>query len=87
MIPSIPSTGQILFSCFHRISPWHLPFSNVICITDAAANFDTFEHASGVNSNIMINASNLFLYSYFLCVYFSISIICLYHPDKNSAYL
>ena len=29
-----------------------------------------------VNSNIMINTSNLFLYSYFLCVYFSISFIC-----------
>ena len=26
--------------------------------------------------NIMINTSNLFSYSYFLCVHFSISIIC-----------
>ena len=29
---------------------------------------------NGVNSSIMINTSNLFLYSYFLCVYFIISI-------------
>ena len=42
---------------------------------------------NGVNSSIMINTTSLFLHSYFLCVYFSISIICEYHPDKNSAYL
>ena len=36
----------------------------------------TIGKPTGVNSNIMINTSNLFLYSYFLCVYFSISIIC-----------
>ena len=47
----------------------------------------TIGKPNGVHSNIMINTSNLFLYSYFLCVYFSISIICEYHPDKNSAYL
>ena len=32
----------------------------------------------------MINTTSLFLHSYFLCVYFSISIICEYHPDENS---
>ena len=47
----------------------------------------TIGRPNGVKSNIMINTSNLFLYSYFLCVYFSISITCEYHPDKNSAYL
>ena len=36
---------------------------------------------NGVNSSIMINTSNLFLYSYFSCVYFIISIIFEYHPD------
>ena len=40
-----------------------------------------------VNSSIMINTHNLFLYSYFLRVYFSISIIFEYRPDENSAYL
>ena len=32
-----------MFTCFHRISPLHLPFSNVICNFDAAVNFDIFE--------------------------------------------
>ena len=32
-----------MFTCFHRISPWHLPLSNVICNFDAAINFNTFE--------------------------------------------
>ena len=41
----------------------------------------------GVNSNKMINISNLLLYFHFLCIYFSISIICKYNPDKNNAYL
>ena len=36
----------------------------------------TIGKPNGVSSKIMINTSNLFLYSYFLCVYFSISIIC-----------
>ena len=36
----------------------------------------TIGKPNGVNSNVMINTSNLFLSSYFLCVYFSISIIC-----------
>ena len=43
VILSILSTGQIMFTCFHRISPCHLPFSNVICYIVAAVNFDTFE--------------------------------------------
>ena len=43
MIPSILSTGQIMFTCFHRISPCQLPFSTVIRYIDAAVNFDTFE--------------------------------------------
>ena len=47
----------------------------------------TIGKPNGVNSSIMINTTCLFLHSYFLCVYFSISIICEYHPDKNSAYL
>ena len=36
----------------------------------------TIGKPNNVNSNIMINTSNLFLYSYFVCAYFSISIIC-----------
>ena len=36
----------------------------------------TIVKPNNVNSNIMIDISNLFLYSYYLCVYFSISIIC-----------
>ena len=36
----------------------------------------TIGKSNGVNSNIMINTSNLFSYPYFLCVYFSNSIIC-----------
>ena len=32
-----------MFTCFHRISPWRLPFSNIICNIDVAINFDTFE--------------------------------------------
>ena len=36
----------------------------------------TIGKPNNVNSNIIVNTSNLFLYSYFLCVYFSISIIC-----------
>ena len=32
-----------MYTCFQRISPWHLPFSNVICNTNAAVIFDTFE--------------------------------------------
>ena len=47
----------------------------------------TIGKPNGVNSSVMVNTSNLFLYSYFLCVYFSISIFFEYHPDKNSAYL
>ena len=42
-IPSILSMGQIMFTCFHRVSPCHLPFSNVICNIDVAVYFDTFE--------------------------------------------
>ena len=47
----------------------------------------TIGKPNGVNSSIMIDTTSLFLHSYFLCVFFSISIICEYHPDKNSAYL
>ena len=47
----------------------------------------TIGKPNGVNSIIMINTTRLFLHSYFLCVYFSISIICEHHPYKNSAYL
>ena len=36
----------------------------------------TIGEPNGVNSNIMIKTSNSFLYSNFLCAYFSISIIC-----------
>ena len=43
VIPSILSTGQIMFTCFHRILPWHFPFPNVICNIEAAFNFDTFK--------------------------------------------
>ena len=32
-----------MFTCFHRISQWHLPFSSPICNIDAAINFDMFE--------------------------------------------
>ena len=32
-----------MFTCFHRILPWHFPFPNVICRIEAAINFDTFE--------------------------------------------
>ena len=38
----------------------------------------TIGKPNGVNSSIMINTTSLFLHSYFLCVYFSISIICEY---------
>ena len=48
---------------------------------------ETIGKPDGVNSSIMINTTSLFLHSYFLCVYFSISIICEYHPDKNRAHL
>ena len=47
----------------------------------------TIGKPNGVNSSIMIDTASLFLHSYLLCVYFSISLICEYHPDKNSAYL
>ena len=40
---TVLSTGQLMFTCFHILSPRHLPFSNVICNIDAAVNFDTFE--------------------------------------------
>ena len=43
VIPRIMSTSEIMFTCFHTISPWHLPFSNVICNIDVAINFDIFE--------------------------------------------
>ena len=48
-----------------------------ICTNDTIGSPNgTIGKPSAVNSNIMINTSNLFLYSYFLCVYFSISFIC-----------
>ena len=31
-----------VYTGFHRISPWHLPFSHIICNIDAALNFDIF---------------------------------------------
>ena len=43
----------------------------------------TIGKPNGVNSNIMIKTSNLFLYSYFLCVYISVHLISEYHPDKT----
>ena len=47
----------------------------------------TIGKPNGVNSSIMIETTSLFLHSYFVCVYFRISIFWEYHPDKNSAYL
>ena len=41
--PKYSVNGSIMFTCFHRISRWHLPFPNVICNIGAAVNFDTFE--------------------------------------------
>ena len=37
------STSQIMFTCFHKILSWHLPFKNVICNIVVAINFYTFE--------------------------------------------
>ena len=33
-----------MFTCFHKILPWHLPFKNVICNIVVAINFYIFEH-------------------------------------------
>ena len=35
--------GKIIFICFHKLWPRHLPFSNFICNIVAAVNFDIFE--------------------------------------------
>ena len=32
-----------MFTCFHIILPWHLPFMNVICNIVVAIIFYTFE--------------------------------------------
>ena len=32
-----------MFTCFHKILPWHLPFKNVICNIVVAINYYTFE--------------------------------------------
>ena len=32
-----------MFTCFHKILPWHLPFKNVIYNIIVAINFYTFE--------------------------------------------
>ena len=32
-----------MFTCFHKILPWHLPFKNVICNIVVAINCYTFE--------------------------------------------
>ena len=32
-----------MFTCFHTILPWHLPFKNVICNMVVVVNFHTFE--------------------------------------------
>ena len=32
-----------MFTYFHKILPWHLPFKNVICNIVVAINFYTFE--------------------------------------------
>ena len=32
-----------MFTCFHIILPWHLPFKNVICNNAVAVNSYTFE--------------------------------------------
>ena len=32
-----------MFTCFHIILPWHLPFNNVICNIVVAVTFYTFE--------------------------------------------
>ena len=32
-----------MFTCFHKILLWHLPFKNVICNIVVAINFYTFE--------------------------------------------
>ena len=33
-----------MFTCFHIILPWHLPFKNVICNIVVAINFFIFEN-------------------------------------------
>ena len=32
-----------MFTCFHKILPWHLPFKNAICNIVVAINFYIFE--------------------------------------------
>ena len=45
-----------MFTCFHIILPWHLPFSNVICNIVVAVNFYTFELVI-----VFVMVSNVFI--------------------------